>query len=367
MKRLRVLTGKHVGAHLDLSDGTHLVGSSSECDINITDWTFAPLELVVSGEAVMCCWRQPGKAPTAEGEREQIERSVELENLEPREFDGIVLCAGPVDEEWPSDVHLLSAVFAPGPKRVARWAKRRFAPRLLHLGLAAAVVSTVAIAWPLMAFGPPPAAELTIEERRAMLQRALEQVTGDHLVATIEQRTIYVSGMAENGEEAEAGRAAIRAHRGPYMAVPRFSVATEIAETIRSTAGLTNPTVRHVGGGAFSVVADVTDERTARASLDRMGADLAPAVKRITATFEKIYPSDPLGPILSRSQQEGLSVVQTRDGVRHLVMRASVAPLEPPAPALKSTRSRVAKPLAKQPRTSALTSATTISPKGATP
>jgi type III secretion protein D len=109
------------------------------------------------------------------------------------------------------------------------------------------------------------------------------------------------------------------------------------------------------------VVADVTDERAARAALDRMGADLAPAVKRIDASFEKIYPNDPLGPILSRSQLEGLSVVQTRDGVKHLVMEASGLPPDPPVPA------PAVPPRSKPVRSSALTTAKATSTKGLTP
>lgn len=325
MKRLRILTGTHVGAHLDLNPGTHLLGAGNECDITITDWTLPPLELVVDEEVVTCRWSQPS-GKSRDGARATVKRSAVLDNLEPREFDGIVLCAGPVDSEWPSDVQLLSLVFATAPKRVAKWARRRFRDYLVPLALASALVAGVLVASPLLDAATPAQTAPTIEEVRTRVQRALEQIASGHFTTSVQYRTIYVTGMAEDTQEAAASRAAIMAQRGRYTVVPRFAVASDIAETIRGTVGLTNPSVRHLGGGVFSVVADVTDERAARAALDRMSADLAPTVKKIIASLERIYPSDPLGPILSRSQQEGISVVQTRDGVKHLVMETPDAP-----------------------------------------
>ena len=107
MKRLRILTGRHVGAHLDLADGAHVVGAGNDCDITITDWTFAPLELVVAADGVTCRWY--GQAtPAAPDARPEAERRLVLADLAPREFDGIVLCVGPVDAPWPCDVQLLA-------------------------------------------------------------------------------------------------------------------------------------------------------------------------------------------------------------------------------------------------------------------
>jgi type III secretion protein D len=324
MKRLRILTGHHVGAHLDLAPGTHLIGAQHGCDVTITDWTFAPLHVDVGDASVTCRWPQG----TAHGDGRQtgdaaapdVERRIVLDDFEPREFDGIVLCFGPTQHTWPSDVRLLSQVFAPASKRAARWARKRMPNRLLPIGLGAAMLTAALVGWvqfDAKSSAPPLP---TINESRQRMQQALERVAAGHFNVRVEQHAIVVTGMADTQEQASAGLAAITATRGPYLALPRYAVASDIAETIRGTTGLTNAHVTHVGAGVFNVVAEVTDERAARAALDRMSADLAPAVKQITASLEKIYPKDPLGPILSSSQQDGLSVVQTRDGVKHLVM-----------------------------------------------
>lgn len=309
-----------------------------------------------------CRWYDGAEVPAAPDARPGAERRVELGDLAPREFDGIVLCVGPAGDAWPSDVELLSAVFAPTPKRVARWARERLPARLVPLGLAAGVVGAVAFAWPWLEASPPPVVVPTIEESRARVQHELDRVTGGRLVAVAEQGTLFLTGLAETPQDAASGRAAVDALRVPYNVVPRFAVASSIAETLRGTGGLTNPTVRHEGGGVFSLSAEVTDERAARAAVDRIAADLAPAVTKVHASFERIYPTDPLGPILSRSQQDGLSVVQTRDGVKHIVIEAvrAAAPEpspEPPAPP----------PAAVAVRPAAMTTAHATSTQGATP
>lgn len=361
MKRLRILTGRHVGAHLDLADGVHIVGAGSDADVIVTDWTFPPVELTVAEGGVSCLWYEGTSVPAAPDARPETERRLVLGDLAPREFDGIVLCVGPVDGAWPSDVDLLSVVFAPTPKRVARWARDRLPARLVPLMLAAGVVGAVVMAWPWLEVSPPPVAVPTLEESRALAQRELDRVTGGRMAAVAEHGMLFLTGLAEDAQDAASGRAAVEALRVPYNVVPRFAVASAIAETLRGTGGLTNPTVRHEGGGVFSVTADVTDERAARAALDRIAADLAPAVTQVKASFERIYPNDPLGPILSRSQQDGLSVVQTRDGVKHIVIETVRAPApeslspEPPAPVPAALASRRVLATAQAPTTQGAT------------
>ena len=366
MKRLRILTGRHVGAFLDLAPGVHVVGAGSDCDVMVTDWTFAPVELTVAEDGVSCRWYEGAEVPAAPDARPGNERRVALDDLAPREFDGIVLCVGPAEGAWPSDVELLSVVFAPTPKRVARWARDRLSPRLLPLVMAAGVVGAVVVAWPWLETSPPPVPLPSIEESRALAQRELDRVTGGRLVAVAEHGTIFLTGLAEDAQDAASGRAAVEALRVPYNVVPRFAVASAIAETLRGTGGLTNPTVRHEGGGVFSVAAEVTDERAARAAVDRIAADLAPAVTKVNASFERIFPNDPLGPILSRSQQDGLSVVQTRDGVKHIVIEAARLPA-PTARAELSPEPPAPTPTAVPMRPAAVTTAQATATKGATP
>jgi type III secretion protein D len=333
MKRLRILTGRHVGASLDLPPGTHRLGPDGDCDITISDWTFAPLRLHVGSgshgdDGVMAEWSPRQSADdAAEGTAAAPAQWRKLADFEPREFDGTVLCVGPAKGTWPSDVTLLDTVFQPTPGRVARWAGARLRTRRM-----AAVGGTVALVLGVLvsvvvAGGrrPPEPAVPTLQEAQAALQAELERLAPAALHVRLEQSTLVITGMVDTLEQANAACAAIQARRGTYAALPRFTQASEIAEAIRGTVGLPNATVRHLGDGVFTYVAEAADERAARAAIDRVTTDLAPAVKRNDATFEQVEGGEAGGPILSRFTADGISVVQTRDGVKHLVVKPSVS------------------------------------------
>jgi len=318
MKLLRVLTGKHVGACIELTPGTHRVGADGDCDIALSDWTFAPLLLRIDDKSVSIEWL------AAEGEGAAARQTRPLVDFEPREFDGTVLCVGPAEAEWPSDVALLGSVFAATPAHAAPWAaaktrKRRFAIWGGVAALVAAVSSTAIFATGAKPLPPGPA---TIEAARAAVQRAADTVAPGHLQASTQQAQIVVTGLVESPAEAEAMHAAIDRARGSFPAVQRFAVATNIMETIRGAVGLTNATVKHVGNGVFSVVGEASDINAARAALDRVAVDLAPTVSKIDATLEQTQSAETRLPILSRLTADGVSVVQTRDGVKHIVVNS---------------------------------------------
>jgi type III secretion protein D len=331
MKKLRILTGRHVGASLDLPNGCHLLGPGDDCDITLTDWSFAPLRLHVGREgddSVMIEWTaqaldapDDGNAPAAVQPQWRT-----LADFEPREFDGTVICVGPAQGAWPSDMALLDAVFKPTPGRVARWAGATLRTRRAGAISAAAVAMGVLVFSAVVAGAqrPPPPAP-GVDTVRAELQLQLDRVADGQLRVVAEPAGLVVTGMVDTPELAAAVRTVMQARRGPFPLLPRFTLATDVAETIRGTVGLRNATVKHVGGGVFTYVAEAADEAAARAAIERVSADLASTVKRIDATFERTEGRDS-GPILSRLTVDGMSVVQTRDGVKHLVVTSSVSP-----------------------------------------
>jgi type III secretion protein D len=326
MKKLRILTGRHVGAAIELPVGISVVGPGADCDITISDWTFAPLRLQVSAAGVEIAWSEP-EADGKAGAQGALAQSGELGDFQPREFDGTVICVGPVEGEWPSDVALLDVVFRPTPQRVARWAGAKLKTRRIAMWSAAAAAVVVAsLSGVMLSAGAkvPPAPVYTLAQTQARLQMALEAIAPKRLQVKTERNSIVVEGLVDAPEQAAAARQAIESARGAFAAVPRFSVAGDVAEAIRSAVGQPNATVKHTGEGVFSYVADTADPRATRAALDRVAADLAPAVKRIDATLEEQV-TEPKVRMLSNLQTDSVSVMQTRDGVKHLVVRPPVA------------------------------------------
>jgi type III secretion protein D len=103
----------------------------------------------------------------------------------------------------------------------------------------------------------------------------------------------------------------------------RFGVASEIAESIRSSVGLSGAEVKHVGDGVFSFAAESADARTTRQAIDRVVADLGPLVRRVDVSLEQTEKKRPEVPILSSMRDDEISIVQTRDGQKHLVITDS--------------------------------------------
>jgi type III secretion protein D len=345
MKRLRILTGRHVGALLDLTPGTYLIGPGDDCDLALTDWTHPPIQLDIAEKGEIAQWRVLPKAPDDNinsGNDESVAAQIppnsnlknqgELLSLNPQEFDGIVLCIGPTDAPWPSDVQLLGMVFQPTTKTVMNWAGSKLQKKRVALW------STIGL---LLVGGITLASAMTSTDR-ARLAPALPTVTAvrDLLASKIQtsrpnslglsagESSISITGLVEDAQDAGAVRAAIAASQSPYRIINNFAVATEIAESIRSTAGLPQASVTYIGKGIFNYTADAPNPKATREALDRITMDLSPNVKRIESVLESIEAEPKQVPILSRYQSDGLSIVQTRDRVKHLVINS----IDPPIP-----------------------------------
>jgi type III secretion protein D len=320
MKRIRILTGRHIGSSLDLEAGVHRIGSGQDCDIAITDWDFATLDLDASDEGVTARWQsaaQDDSGTVRAGEHKFVDFAA-------HRFGNIVLCVGPSDATWPADVQLLDHIFQPTPQRVANWAgkrllaqRRRFGP--LAVGALVCLVAVMALTLWLYDPTPPPP---TLQAARQALQAKLTRLSPQKLHVTTEGNSLVISGIVENSDVANRVRQEVTGSHGPYPVIQRFAVATDVAETIRSTLGLANATVRYQGDGVFSVVAEADNLNAARASISRIQDDLAPVVKRIDVSLEAATVPDKT-PIRSRMSSEELQVVQTRDGVKHMVLKSA--------------------------------------------
>ncbi|AKJ27834.1 hypothetical protein [Caldimonas brevitalea] len=340
MKRLRILTGRHIGAALDLTPGTYLIGPGDDCDLTITDWTLAPVRLQIDADGKASVHYlapagddaadgdQPADATYRQATAARVERREALLDLQPRAFAEIVACVGPIDRPWPSDVELLAAVFEPTPERIARWAGAKLRARraALFAGAAMLIVGAGVVGgakW----WHPqqPPAPKMTAELARAALSRTLESSVPGRLQVTLEQSTLVVSGLVETPQEAATVRAAVETAALPFPVVQRFAVASEVAEAIRSSVGLADAQVSHTGAGVFAFIGEAPDPQAVRAAISRVAADLGPAVRRIDATLEQTKGKPVKVDYLSTLTTDGLSVVHTRDGVKHVV----VNPVEP--------------------------------------
>lgn len=315
--RLRILNGTHAGAFLDLGPGTYSIGHADDCDVSIADWHFETLSLRIGTDAV-------AQVEWTRGSPQRLR----FDDFVPVDFDGISVCTGPSDAQWPGDAALVAATRAVAPSGSLAAVGQRLVARPARAvpGAVAVIVALASAGWLMSASSktadvPGP----TLEMSRDTLQRALDGVAAGRLQVRIAQGTLSVDGLIDNAEQARAVGAAIKAAPLPFALQQHVSVASDVAEAIRNAVGLPGAQIAYRGAGVFSYAARATDVAATQAALDRVTADLSPVVKRIDAVLEEPAAPQPPGPaVLSSLSTDGVSVMETRDGVKHMVL--TVAP-----------------------------------------
>ena len=329
MKLLRILTGVHAGAQLRLARQRYLVGGDAQADIVLTDWREEPVCLAVGDDGQVVVQR-PGSGAHADAAADKRQPEAQLDyfdDLVPRRFGDIVLCVGPTDAPWPSDVRLLESLVAPASRK--RKKKRRQPDDGLRpeggrrVFVAAGVTLSVAL---LVVFvgviGMRGGADaVAAEPLQVKVARALQAANVSGVsVRTAQDGSVSVEGMVFDGGEASRLRAALAPFIGQRVA-HRYASATDVAQAIGDA--LANPglAVRYRGDGEFIVTGASVDLTAVRAKLQRIGADLGQHVSRITLSASELPPPQtvPTNALMSTGDMQ---YVQTRDGTKHLVIRS---------------------------------------------
>jgi type III secretion protein D len=338
MKLLRILTGLHAGAQLRLAiDGKYVVAAAEDADIEITDWPEEPLSLTVTSDDGVHLGR-PGQEP------DPATLPDRLTDLEPRRFGDVVLCVGPADEPWPSDLKLLEdmvmGVRRNAPEEPEQPPPTSFTDRLLNaprgrlllaggiaiVALLGCFVSTVSGSGKAHAFQEPLHSRVT----RAVAATGVVGVT----VRREKDGAITVDGMVADSQAAGAVRAALQPFVAQHIG-QRFSAASDVAQSISDA--LANPglAVRYRGDGEFVVTGSSMDLDGVRGKLQRIVTDLGAPVAKISLTATELPPPNVL-PTNAMMSSGDVQYVQTRDGTKHLTLRTLpeevVLALDPPPP-----------------------------------
>ena len=322
LKQLRVMSGAHAGACLDLDPGRHTIGRSDDCDISISDWGLETLVLEIgANRKVHAQWLSTESAGPP------------LDDFRPIDFAGVVVCVGPCHAGWPDDAALLAAL-RPATARAPLTLPRRvaFASRgRLISGAAAVTVAAIGSVWLASAKSTPREADFTLASERVVLQHTLDGVAANRLAVSMTPTSLVVDGLVDSPEQARAVTEAIDAVPRRYAVLRHVSVATSVAESIRGALGLPGVQVTYKGKRVFEVAVASTDVDATKAAVNRVADDLAPLVRRIdTVIQETPEPPLPTPAMLSLMVADGVSVMETRDHVKHLVLNdALVAPGHP--------------------------------------
>jgi type III secretion protein D len=322
MKQVRILTGLHAGTQLSLDSTSFRLGRGSGFDIDIDDWNHGPIELVVEeGENVNAFVL--GSADDGSG-RELIGR---MEDFLPRRFLDVVLCCGPEQGEWPSDVSLLELLMRPAP--VAAPAPK---PWRLYASLGACAVTLLGV------FGVLVMRQSAAAQQRqpaeplvAQVYRAVEALPFKGLFVTAEGEQVVVSGLLESQPQVQTVRAALARFPKTRLA-HRYAAADHTARSIAESLGVPGLTVEYRRDGVFAVIGKTQGVERLREAAKRVEGDLAPLIRRIDIEVAQLPPPDrvPVGSVMAT---EGLQVVETRDGAKYLTLMPQpvVELVDPPA------------------------------------
>lgn len=353
MKQLRILTGIHAGATAPLAPGLHRIDADDDADIRITDWT-GPSAIVEVGENdVVTVRRLAADVPVnVEEEAQSVDANepeahassnetvedtapVFMLDFLPMQFDQSVICIGPDDVEWPSDLALLSTLLKPGQSddatsNAVRSRRRTF----VAIGAACVALAIIACAGAL---------SLTTRAKASMLPNdvaAMENVNREFASAHLNELRasldghggVLVRGLVANESENLAARRLLAT-----ITSPRVQAQYGIAEVIRRSIGESLPvagiSVHYDGSGVFSIAGKDVDMDALQQGVKRIRPDLPANVKdiRIDATGAEQADAPAGASYIAIVSSDTVRYAQTPDGVKHIFI------LDNPTPASDAT------------------------------
>ncbi|ALK32525.1 hypothetical protein [Burkholderia plantarii] len=319
MKLLRILTGTHAGAQLQLAPGAHRIGTDDAADIRLTDWRGADLWLTVSDTGVVSA--QAVASPTGavdpgatSGPLEQIL----LVDFVPMQFEGTILCVGDENGVWPSDYELLSTLLAAKPAAKASPLRRRYlgiAAACFCVGAVIVTISVLSTAQMSRAALPPNG-----DDHARRVTEALAAAHIDGLNAHAVGDTVVVTGMLASSADDSAVRQLL--NRLAIAQVARqYDVAPEVARSIEDSLGVPGARVQYGGAGRFVIKGSVGNKNALDSAIARIRADLDPNVKDIVADVSESSGGANASDGLAYSEMlsaDGVQYAQTPDGVKHI-------------------------------------------------
>lgn len=328
-KEIRLLTGRHAGARVALNAMPTLIGNDDESNIQISDWDQPAMRLsqrVDDGVIVI------------ESAMDAADVIV-MEDFKPHRFGNVVLCVGDADAPWPSDIELLETLLSPAPspstalapfeaqseaelpmEPTAGAVARRGIHAAAVVGIALMAIGCAGIALPAVLHprGKTPQEAGVPVASVATLQRVLDRLHESDITVTPLGAGFSVVGVVRDSTHDAPVRTALEAV-APGRIVWRLGCADQIARDLQES--LHEPTLKvsYLGHREFAVTGVARNAATVRETLTRMGADLAPMVKRIDPQFALNDTIAAPTNVESALAVDSLQYVEASDGTKQFI------------------------------------------------
>lgn len=348
-KLLRILTGMHAGAELRIGAGFYRVGSDDDADIRISDWRGVDVQLAVDGTGLVSALRlelEPQTAAIADddatagadaaapperrasedrpeaaagGEPAMDPGTVLLVDFVPMQFDDTVLCVGPPDTVWPSDLELLSTLLTKPEERPRRrdTSNRR---KVVGIALGCTMLGSIIVIGSVLitmavshAAAPHDAADLL-----GRVNRELSAAHLNELRARVQGSRVIVNGMVASPDEDAAARALL-ARVSPTAIFRQYDVAQIDVSNLEESLNTQGLQVKYAGRGVFDLGGTVANPADVNTRLARMRHELSPNIKQLrvqlTQSDDNAAPPEAFSVLMT---SDGLRYAETPDGVKHI-------------------------------------------------
>jgi type III secretion protein D len=322
MKILRVLTGVHAGVQVRLNDGQHyVVGAGDEADICISDWHGANLLLAVDETGVVRA-THGGADDGMDASESGPAVPVLIPDLVAVKFDDTVLCVGPAEMAWPTDVDLLAPLWTPKAPAKRQGAKTGRLTLIVGVASVAGLMGVVSVAAMLpgarVAPAQGPANPANLPMYAAKLDTMLHAAGLTDLHAATEGQAVVVKGIVRNDTDDALAKALIGRADGSTV-VRRYDVATVDAQNLQDSLATPSVKVEYSGQGIFTVTGAVAAPAKVRQAIDGLRPELGANVKRIDVAITQAPPPEQPVAYSGLIESAGIRYFVSPDGTKHMI------------------------------------------------
>ncbi|MCA8023435.1 secretion protein [Burkholderia metallica] len=320
MKQLRILTGFHAGAMLQLAPGLHRVHADTDADIRLTDWSTAEVTLDVDTSGVVLALTHADNSEDAAADPEKLI----LVDFVPMRFGETILCVGPDDVPWPSDLDLLSTLLIQ-PVNTEQHKRSHYYGALAACVAVGIVMGTVV----LLTTAPDSEAALRrgADSRATRIHDALVAAHMTELQVRTVGNTSVVTGMVANLADDQLVRSTL-ARIASKDIVRSYDVAQNAIHSIEDSLGIAGVRVKYLGNGEFAIIGTVDNKEELDKAVTRVRADLDSNIRRLVVqAVENPGHATTTEQYSEIVESDAVQYTQTPDGIKHVYVPD--APAEP--------------------------------------
>lgn len=264
-----------------------------------------------------------------------LSSAIVMEDFVPQRFGDVVLCAGPFDAPWPSDLQLMERMLAPhhegrkyhgeesdgvAPEQmpVPPIMKRRYRAPWAHAGIAALLVGSVGAAAVVLPAGKASHAadRPQVGATLADVEQALSQLHQPDLRVAPRADGFVVTGIASSTADERNARASLQALVGNRLSW-NVKPGDEIADALTESLHEPNVHVRYVGDRRLEVSGTALSPSSVRMVVERFRSDIGSLVAGIGVDVARADELGVVGEVDSALSTDGVKYVESSDGTKN--------------------------------------------------